>query len=60
LLEASQSYGRLEQIPVPLWIVIHQQELGYIQSGVEEDSGRLFFVLETLCDLADAVGSYSP
>jgi hypothetical protein len=60
LLEASQSYGRLEQIPVPFWIVIYQQELDYIQSGIEEDSGRLFIVLETLCNLADAVGSYSP
>jgi GH15 family glucan-1,4-alpha-glucosidase len=60
LLEAAQSYGRLEQTPVPFWIVIYQQELDYIQSGIEEDSGRLFIILETLCNLADAVGSYFP
>lgn len=60
LLDASNSFGRLEHIPVPFWISIQGQMLDYIQSGLEDDSDRLYIVLETLCDLADAVSFYSP
>lgn len=58
LLGASHSLGRLEQSPVPLGINIQRQELYYLQAGIEQDSDRLYDTLETLCDLADAVGAY--
>jgi hypothetical protein len=57
LLEVAHSFGRLEQVPSSFLINIQQQELYYIQPGVEEGADRLYNILEILCDLADAVGS---
>jgi hypothetical protein len=60
LLEASHSFERLAQIPASFGIAIQPQELYYVQSGIELDANRLYDILETLCDLADAVGSRPP
>jgi hypothetical protein len=60
LLGTSNSFERLVQIPASFGIAIQSQELYYIQAGIEQDANRLYDTLETLCDLADAVGSRSP
>lgn len=58
LIGAALSFGRLAQNPDVFGINVQQQHLVYVQAGVEQDSNKLYNILETLCDLADAVGSY--
>lgn len=60
LLKAVPAFERLTQTSDPFGIDLQQQHLVYYQPGMENDAGRLFAVLETMCDLADAVGSYAP
>jgi hypothetical protein len=59
LLAAARAFERLNQLPASFGIEVQQQHLVYVQAGMEEDANRLLTVLEILCDLADAVGSYS-
>lgn len=58
LIGAALSFGGLERSPDVFGIKIQQQQLVYVQAGMEQDSNKLCDILETLCDLADAVGSY--
>ena len=58
LIGAALSFGRLAQSPDPFGINIQQQLLVYVQPGMENDSNKLYDILETLCDLSDAVGAY--
>ena len=60
LLRAVPAFERLTQTSDPFGIDLQQQHLVYYQPGMENDAGRLFAVLEAMCDLADAVGSYAP
>ncbi len=52
------SFGRLAKIPNVFGINIQQQQLVYVQAGMENNSDKLYGILETLCDLADAAGAY--
>ena len=58
LIGAALSFGRLTQSPDIFGVNIQQQQLVYAQAGMEQDSNKLYNILETLCDLGDAVGSY--
>lgn len=58
LVSTALSFGRLAKIPDTFAINIQQQQLVYVQAGLEQDSNKLYNILETLCDLADAVGAY--
>jgi hypothetical protein len=58
LIGAALSFGRLVQTPAMFGINIQQQQLVYVQAGMEQDANKLCNILETLCDLADAIGSY--
>ncbi len=58
LIGAALSFGRLAQSPDVFGINVQQQHLVYVQAGMEQDSNKLYNILETLCDLADAIGSY--
>jgi hypothetical protein len=60
LLRAVPAFERLTQSPTPFGTELQQQNLTYFQPGMENDAKRLFAVLEAMCDLADAVGSYAP
>ena len=60
LLRAVPAFERLTQRPTPFGIDLQQQNLVYYQPGMENDADRLFAVLEAMCHLADAVGSYAP
>jgi hypothetical protein len=60
LLRAVPAFERLTQSPTPFGIELQQQNLTYFQPGMENDEDRLFTVLEAMCDLADAVGPYTP
>jgi hypothetical protein len=60
LIGAVLSFGRLAQGPVLFGIEIEQQQMAYVQAGMEQDSNRLYDALESLCDLADAVAAFQP
>jgi hypothetical protein len=53
LLSEANVMGRLLQLPMQFAIGAGQNNLAFVESGIEVDADRLYLILELMCDLAD-------